>query len=217
MTEMMKFAPSRAPGEQYHVHMNIFMAALPCKIQKLVSETSGTTVKKCTIHQTSGINPLWITTRKFNNEQDTKKWFEEVKAMLHELKSNSGYVEYEKVQSDKIFKQKYVSYQPILEFPDLAVKKSSKDQTCDIHIFMPIEDSNELLLHKLEQAGFYEVRTKDQRIWTLLLSDRKKGENYFSLFKEYFARAGGITKLELEYVQSISATKNNFLREQVFA
>ena len=63
----------------------------------------------------------------------------------------------------------------------------------------------------LEDNGFYEVHTKNKKIWTLLIRDIKDSQFLYNQFNDYFKKTGGIIELELELIKDLNIFPEDYL------
>ena len=62
----------------------------------------------------------------------------------------------------------------------------------------------------LENAGFYEVRSQEERIWTLLAGEMESARTLFEELSRLFSITGGVSKIELETVRALMPSPPDF-------
>lgn len=198
------------PRVHYHLHVNHFGATLPRAIAALVS-SNRFLAKPCQIINDSGSYPLWIVTRKFHSHDDAAAAFQSAFSQIVENGGMNGYLECEEVVPGSVQKFVQLDYKPSMPFPVPRGGLQAGPRRGDIHVFRAGQTARDELDNRLASAGFYEVTTAEERIWTLLFEDVTAAEEYYVQLCTHFLKAGGISKIENEKVDQLSSIPDDFL------
>lgn len=192
----------------FHFHLNHFGNKLPKVLVQFQSQ--GFNVTKCKIKEQGVYNPLWIVTHKDEFEHGVETLFAQLLVQLRADKDMYGYMECEYVTSESVTKFMQADYESVSSFPLRDVPFEAVHRAADIHIFRAKDTPCDELDNLLEQVGFYEVLTPDERIWTLLLGSAQDAEIIYKDLITYFTTAGGISKIEKEVVRLIASAPETF-------
>ncbi len=179
------------PHPHYHLHINHFGADIPKPIGKLI-EARGYSPTKCEMVESH--TPLWIVTKKFHSLIDAEEAFAEALGLISTDCGMNGYIERESVEPGSVQKFSQIEYDASQSFPMAPLRFRDAPRGGDIHIFRSIDTPRDDLDVRLFHAGFYEVTTPKERIWTLLLQSEVDAATLFDSLKVHFSRAGGISK-----------------------
>lgn len=192
----------------FHFHLNHFGKKLPEVL--VYFQSQGFNVTECKIKEQGIYNPLWIVTHKDEFENGVEHLFAELLAQLRADKDMYGYMECEHVTEESVTKFTQTGYKPTTSFPLQNAPFEAVIRAADIHIFRDKNTPYDELDSLLEQVGFYEVLTPDERIWTFLLGSAQDAENIYKDLITYFATVGGISKIEKEVVKLIAPAPESF-------
>lgn len=203
-------------GAHYHLHVNHFPIdkdkSLPVSVRLLV-EKYGFLSTLCKIRGEDGtLSPLWIVTKKVPARAIAEKLFDLVLETISSDPAMNGYVELETVPRGNVARFPEIPHSTSGSFPlgPLQSWLQKRNRGADIHIFRKTEVPYDHLDTMLQNAGFYEVVTPSQRIWTLLLEDARDANIDFHNFKHYLERAGGASRIEMEIVEKIVQIPKEF-------
>ena len=192
----------------FHFHLNYFGKQLPAVLLRLQSQ--GFNVTECAIKEQGVYNPLWIVTHKDEFESGIESVFAQLLVQLRADKDMYGYMECEYVTSESVTKFTQTDHTPTISFPFKSIPFEVANRAADIHIFRAKVTPYDELDALLEQSGFYEVLTPEERIWTLLLGSAEDAESIYKDLVAYFNHAGGVSKIEKEVVRLIAPTPESF-------
>jgi len=177
----------------------------------------GFSVTKCKIKESNSYTPLWIVTKKISRSQDAGQTFESLRSRLIDDPEFYGYMECETIEKGWVrrFTQTAYNFSPTLGPWEPTFVQALRG--ADIHIFRAIHTPYDNLDDQLERAGFYEVLTDKERIWTFLMENVSESLLAFDFLQNHFATAGGISKIERELVRSLSSAPKSFPLRMVAA
>ncbi len=155
---------------------------------------------------------LQIYTQKFASREKADEMFDIALMYLEHEKEMNGYIECEEVNKESIARFTERTYEARKRFPLSRQEFVKAKRGADIHVFRSRERSHigDTLDQRLTAIGFYEVWTKQERIWTLLLENPADAEIAYQKLKTHFEKAGGITKIEKEVVCRLETMPSNF-------
>jgi len=200
----------------YHLHINHFAACLPAILSEL-QMAEGFSVTKCTIKESNSYTPLWIATKKVSGPQDAEHTFESVRSRLSNDPAFYGYIECETIEKRWVRRFTQTTYNSSSNLGPWEPTFVQALRGADVHIFRAIHTPYDDLDEQLERAGFYEVLTDKERIWTFLMEDVSESLLAFDFLQSHFATAGGISKIEREIVRSLSTVPKSFPLRMVAA
>lgn len=200
----------------YHLHINHFPKdsdeSLPVSV-RVLSERYGFLSTLCKIRGEDGaLSPLWIVTKKVPARAIAEKLFDLVLENISSDPGMNGYVELENVPRGNVarYQEKPYAYGGGFPLGPLRSWLQKRKRGADIHIFRNREVPYDHMDTMLQNAGFYEVITPTQRIWTLLLENAEDANIEFHNYKHYLERAGGVSRIEMEIVEKISPIPREF-------
>lgn len=202
-------AANWASTTYYHLHVNCYTQTPPPSLVAMREEFGLRVTRFDRVDAGSSV-PLWIATKKVTSDREADHWFEEILTRLDADPLMRGYVESEAVRRECVARYTQRSFATSVAFPLSRGPDRAAARSADIHVFRDAETPPDTLDALLAGAGFYEVVNDRERIWTLLLGQREDGQEAFETLKQYFSDAGGISKLELEFVRSLVATPRDF-------
>lgn len=200
---------------QFHIHINCFSDRLPVSVQRLQA-SKAVTVRQFTLKARAGDRPLWIATKKLRTAEDADHWHAETTRLLAADPAMQGYMEAEAVYAHNVVQYRPREYQPAGAFPIADWEPRRSERAADIHVFRSAKIPRDALDECFANAGFYEVADSVQRIWTLLIGNRLHAQEAFESIKEHFSQAGGIFKLELEFVRTLIPFPHNYALQPVY-
>lgn len=199
---------------EFHLHINHFGPALP-KVLDILRDRRGFSPACDQLKEGGKTSPLWIVTKKLDTRDEANEEFSNALKLMREDETMHGYMECEMVTDGSIARFEEKPYDDIHEFPLSRPEFVVAPRGADIHIFRDLETPYDELDVRLEKAGFYEVATDEERIWTFLMQDANDAERLFQALAAHFEVAGGISKIEKEIVQMLETSPQTFVLKEV--
>ena len=194
---------------EYHIHVNHFEKNLPDCVGNLLS--LGFNIKESSLIRNDIESPLWLIAKKVENSTERDELYKEVFSLVEGDKSFRGYIESETVSENNVIKYDPANgFKNCSLFPINKVKFQDCVKTADIHIYRDKTNNLDALDILLEDNGFYEVRTPDKKIWTLLIKDISSSQTLLNNLHAYFKNTGGILELELELIKELKIFPNSY-------
>jgi len=198
----------------FHLHVNCFTRTPPrCLValheQRLLS------LSEYGSRDAGGAKPLWIATTKTLSGDVADVWLEDIGDRLAEDHQMLGYIETEEVRSNNVVRYPNRPYAAGTALPLPRWKQHLIGRAADIHVFRFENLERDQLDVALEDAGFYEVSDRKQRIWTLLVGSRIDADYAFNELRKHFSVCGGVFKVEVEYTRLIRPIPCDFLMRPV--
>jgi|CXWL01.1.fsa_nt_gi hypothetical protein len=199
---------------QFHLHVNHFGKKMPMNLE-LLWRTNNFTPSMNLLRGPRESTELQIYTLKFTSRKEAEEMFDIALMYLEHEKEMNGYVECEEVTEESVVRFTELTERPYearKRFPLHRPEFVKAERGADIHIFRSRERSHigDTLDQRLTAAGFYEVWTTRERIWTLLLENPDDAEIAFQKLRAHFEKAGGITKIEKEVIYRLETVPNAF-------
>lgn len=202
---------------QFHLHINDFgkindVGKKMPKNLELLWRTNNFTRSMNLMRGPRESVELHIYTQKFTSIEDADAMFEIALMYLEHEEDMNGYIECEEVTRESVTRFTERVYEARKRFPLGGVEFVKAKRGADIHVFRSRERSHigDALDTRLAAAGFYEVWTAQERIWTLLLENPDDAEVAYQKLKTHFEKAGGITKIEKEIVCRLQSLPSTF-------
>jgi len=126
------------------------------------------------------------------------------KEIIEGDKAFAGYLEYETLagQFDSIFESR--GYRPTnqLRLPELVLSEvpPSKHKRADLHVKRSVRHREDALDETMKRAGFYEVRTERNRIYTLQCEHVDDAKQIFDILHRHISESGGAEQVNFEVI-----------------
>jgi len=187
-------------GKNHHVHANV--RKLGAKTPSLF-EAAGFALDPFVECENSYAPPIHYSVECDDSAEARAAWGSAV-GIVQEDPDFEGYIEFETLSPRFEAPIARKPYEPHRSFPFQGFALSDvpphKHKHADLHVKRVASDARDQLDVDLAKAGFYEVQTERNRIYTLQCEDVADAKRIFVLLRDFFEVAGGVKQVNFEVI-----------------
>jgi hypothetical protein len=187
-------------GKNHHVHANIRKLG---ERTPAMFEAAGFVLDPFVECENSYTPPIHYSVECDENAEALTAWRSAVK-IVEADPDFEGYIEFETLSPRFEAPIALRPYEPGRPFPlpclALSDVPPDKHKHADLHVKRPASDTRDQLDADLTKAGFYEVQTERNRIYTLQCEDANDAREIFLLLRDFFCIAGGAKQVNFEVI-----------------
>jgi hypothetical protein len=187
-------------GRKHHIHANI--QKIGANTRKLF-ETAGFWLDPFIEVENSYAPPIHYAFECDDTSEAQAAWADAVKITQSDAEFE-GYIEFETLSSRFEARLSRAPYNPDRPFPlprlPISEVPLNKHKGADLHVKRAAVVSRDQLDIDMLDAGFYEVQTERNRIYTLQCEDARDAKRLFNLLRQYLSVAGGADQVNFEVI-----------------